>query len=331
MKTYKIALVLAILAVASGMAQNEEPYVIGVDDVLTITFWQEPDLNSDVRVRNDGMITLPVVGDIKAAGLTTSQLSQNIVNQISFYNPGISQATVVVTEYNSKVVVISGAVNVPGEYHFEEIPNILDVIRKAGGVLPEADLSNVTVIRQGDDKADIINVDVLKYIKDGDLSKMPRLEAKDMINVPLSPYGATTGSIATQTFKGRSIYFIYGAVGEPGVKNLAEDIELADAIAAAGGITAEADLKNVRVITKDIRYSTVLKFNHKEYNETGRPYRYALKPEDTIYIPYHSGSSFLAGIPELLIPAIATTIVTTVIRSALSGDDTPATPAEEGP
>lgn len=327
MRIYKIILPVVLALWSWGFAQNQEPYRIGVDDLLSITFWQEPDLNSEVRVQNDGRITLPVIGDIKAAGLTTSDLARTIVDQISFYNPGISQATVIVTEYNSRVVVLSGAVNTPGELHFEQIPNILEVIRRAGGALPEADLSGVTIIRQTPDgKVDVIEVDLLEFIKDGDLSKMPELRAKDMINVPLSPYGVTAELMAGQTFKGKNIFYIYGAVNEPGIKNLTEDIELVDAIAAAGGIVPDADLKNVRVLLKDVRYSSVLKFNLNDYHETGRPARYKLKPEDTIFIPYRGGESFLSGLPELLIPAIATTIVTTILINSLT-DDTGGEPA----
>ncbi len=330
MRIYKLIIAIFAVLTVTVSAQDDQAYNIGIDDVLSITFWQEPDLNSDVRVRNDGKITLPVIGDINAVGLTTAQLAKDVVKQISFYNPGISQATVIVSEYNSKVVVISGSVNTPGEYHFERIPNILEVIRRAGGAMPEADLTGVTIIRQSDEgKADVIDVNLAKYIKDGDLTKMPKLKAKDMVNVPVSPYGVTTELMTGQTFEGKDIYYIYGAVNEPGVKQLAEDIELVDAIAAAGGITADADMKNVRVVLKDVRYSSVLKFNLKDYHDTGRPARYRLKPEDTIYIPYGGGGSFLSRIPELIIPALATTIVTTIIINALdSGGDSGTTTTE---
>jgi polysaccharide export outer membrane protein len=318
MKIYKIIPVFILLVWSICFGQNNEPYKIGIDDRLSISFWQEPDLNTEVRVRDDGMIALPVIGDIQAAGLTTVALARSIVDQVKFYNPGISQATVVVTEFNSQMVMIAGAVATPGEYHYENIPNVLEVIREAGGALPEADLSGVTIIRQSDGKVDVIDVDLLKQIKDGDLSKLPKLKAKDLINVPLSPYGVTAELMSGQSFTGKNIYYIYGAVNEPGVKNLAEDIELVDAIAAAGGTTVEADLKNIRVVMKDVRYSSVLKFNFKDYSESGRPARYKLKPEDTIFIPYKSESTFLSSLPGLLFPAIATTIVTTILVNALN-------------
>ncbi|MCP4581247.1 MAG: hypothetical protein GY839_06485 [candidate division Zixibacteria bacterium] len=318
MKIYKLIPITILILCAAALADDDQAYVIGVEDLISIGFWQEPDLNSEVRVRNDGMITLPVIGDVQAAGQTAKQLSESIVEQMAFYNPGISQSTVIVIEYNSQKIVLSGAVNLPGPYRFERIPNILDVIRQAGGALPEADLSSVTILRQTNGTVDVIDVDLIENIKGGDLASLPSLKSNDMINVPLSPYGVAAEIMAGRTFKGKNIYFIYGAVSEPGVKSLTEDIELIDAIAAAGGSIDGADLKNIRVIMKDVQYSSVLKFNFKEYSETGRPARYQLKPEDTIFIPFRRESTFWSRLPDLLIPAVATTVVTTILINALN-------------
>jgi polysaccharide export outer membrane protein len=318
MKIIKILPIAILILCAAARADNGQPYIIGVEDRLSVSFWQEPDLNSDVRVRNDGKITLPVIGEIQAAGLSAAQLSESIVDQMAYYNPGISQSTVIVTEYNSRKIVLTGAVNDPGTYSFEWIPNILDVIRQAGGALPEADLSSVTIIRQSGESVNVIDVDLLKNIKDGDLSSLPKLEPNDMINVPQSPYGVAAELVSGQSFKGKNIYFIYGAVSEPGVKSLTDDIELVDAIAAAGGSTDAADLKNIRVIIKDVQYSSILKFDFSDYIETGRPIRYQLKPEDTIFVPFRQESTFWSRLPDLLVPGLATAIVTTLLVNALS-------------
>ena len=303
--------------IVAGFGQDEQ-YKIGIDDRLSVSFWQEPDLDTEIRVREDGTITLPVIGDIKAAGYTTSEFAKMIVKQIDFYNPGISQATVIVTEYNSQTVVLTGAVYTPGEYHFEKIPNLLDIISRAGGALPTADLSSVTIIRQVDGKVKIIRADILEYLRDGDLTDLPSLQAKDLINIPQSTYGVAAEALGGQAFKGKNIYFIYGAVNQPGVKTLSEDIELTDAIAAAGGITGDADVKNVRVVLKDIRYSSVLHFNLDEYSMTGRPARYRLHQEDTIIIPYRPPPSFWSRLPEMIVPATVTAIITTILVDMLT-------------
>ncbi|RKX20247.1 MAG: hypothetical protein DRP26_02025 [Candidatus Zixiibacteriota bacterium] len=313
MKTYKKIVVIMLACWALSFAQDYQPYKIGVSDRLSISFWQEPDLDTEVRVNENGIITLPIIGDIKAAGLTTNQLSKSIVEQVSFYNPRISQATVVVTEYNSQTVVLSGEINEPGEYHFERIPNLLDVIRQAGGATSSADLSRVTIIRQEDNKAKIIEVDVLDHLRKGDLAGLPQLKAKDMINIPVSPYGGITELLVGPTFKGKNVYFIYGAVNDPGVKNLSENLELVDAIAAAGGITELSDTKNISIVMKDVKYSSVLSFNLDEYIKKGQPARYKLHPEDTIIIPFRRERTFWSRLPEYIIPGLVTSIATAII------------------
>jgi len=318
MRTFRFILLLVLAFQVTGFCQDDQ-YRIGIDDILSISFWQEEgaDLNTVVRVTEDGMITLPVIGNIKADGYTTAELAKIIVDQISFYNPKISQATVIVTEYNSQTVVLTGAVNNPDEYHFERIPNLLDVIRQAGGAAPTADLSNVTIVRQVDGKVKVIDVDLLEHLRDGDLSDIPVLIAKDLINVPESPYGLTSEMLRGQIFKGKKIYYIYGAVNLPGIKTLSEDIELVDAIVDAGGVTANADLENVRVVLKDVRYSSVLNFNLKKYSETGQPARYSLHPEDTIIIPYRPEQSFLSRIPEIIVPALITAVITAITTTII--------------
>ncbi|MCD6163583.1 MAG: polysaccharide biosynthesis/export family protein [candidate division Zixibacteria bacterium] len=327
MKTCNL-IVIIIMGLWITCFGQDDSYRIGKNDVLSIGFWQEPDLNSEVRVGEDSKITLPVIGDLTVEGLTTSNLAKLIVEQISFYNPGISQATVVVIEYNSQTIALTGAVNNPGEYHFERIPNLLDVIRQAGGALPEADLSSVTIIRQENEKINLIKVDLLKHFHNGSLADLPKLMAKDLIDVPLSPYEGVQELYGRQAFKGKNVYFIYGAVNEPGAKTLSEDIELVDAIAAAGGTTPEADIKNVRVVLKDVRYSSVLNFDLHKYTESGRPMRYRLHPEDTIIIPFRQEDTFWSRLPEIVVPAvvsaIVTTVATTILVNALADDNTAA-------
>ncbi|NLI15846.1 MAG: hypothetical protein GX409_06135 [candidate division Zixibacteria bacterium] len=319
----RIITILVFCLPLFGYGQDQKAYRIGIDDRLQINFWQETatDLNSVVRVREDGKITLPVIGDITAAGLTTNELAREIVKQMAFYNPGISQATVVVLEYNSQSVVLTGAVNQPGKHSFEHIPNLLDVIREAGGAADSADLSKVTIVRQENGKAKVINVDLLKTIRDGDISSLPQIQAKDMIHIPRSSYGTIQQIGSGPTFRGKNIYFIYGAVGQPGVKDLGEDIDIVDAIASAGGTLESADLKNVRLVMKDVQYSSVLNFNLDNYSKSGRPARYTLKPEDTIIVPFRSsGNGWFSRISELVLPAVITTITTTIIVRELDNN-----------
>ena len=270
---------------------KEELYIIGNTDQLSITFWQQPDLNRDLRVNENGMINLPVIGEIKAAGLTTSELAKKIVQQMSIYNTPVSQATVTVSEFNSRSIVVAGNVQTPGTYKYEKIPDIWQVILDAGGPTSDADLAHVTVIRKTGDKSNVIDVDLYKIIKEGDLTKAPKLLAGDLVNVPLSNYGTAMALSGETKFEGRNIFFIFGQVTEQGPRNLEAGMDVLDAIALAKGITSEADLKNVRVIMKDAKYSSVVRVDLNKYTNSGGP-RLLLHPEDTIIVPTKGGGFF---------------------------------------
>jgi polysaccharide export outer membrane protein len=293
----------------------EPPYMIGNTDRLSVTFWQQPDLNRDVRVGEDGTISLPVIGEIKAAGMTTSELAKKIIQQMSIYNTPVSQATVTVLEFNSRSIVVTGQVQIPGTLRYEKMPDVWTAILDAGGPLPDADLARVSIVRRGGGKSDVINVNLYNIIKDGDLSKAPQLTAGDLVNVPLSTFGTPlelTTSYAAPT--GKNIFYIFGQVNEQGPRNLDQGMDVLDAIAVARGYTPEADLKNVRVIIKDKRFSSVVKVNLEEYTRSGRPARMLLHPEDTIIVParrtgiFRSTISTLASIVPIL-GAVGTVIL----------------------
>jgi polysaccharide export outer membrane protein len=258
---------------ALGQDNSDESYRIGPQDVLSVNFWQQPDLNTSVRVGEDGMITLPVIGEIKAEGFTTSELSRS------------SQATVTVTEFHSRGVVVTGQVLAPSTRYYEKIPDLWRVILDAGGPAELADLSQVTIVRKGEVGSEIINVDLYDLIKKGDLSKAPEVLSGDLINVPTSAFGAAIQLGERVKFEGRNIYYVLGSVAEPGVRTLDAGIDVLDAITIAGGFTADADLKNVRVIMKGPRYSNVVKINLKDYIDSGSPPRLILQQEDTIVVP----------------------------------------------
>jgi len=279
--------------------QKEEPYIIGNSDRLSISFWQKPDLNKDVKVNENGTITLPVIGDIKAAGLTTAELARKIVEQMSFYNTPVSQATVVVTEFNSRSVVVTGKVVTPKTLAYERIPDVWKVILDAGGPTDDADLSRVTIVRKENEKTQVIDVDLYKIIKEGDLSKAPSLRPGDLVNVPGSSFGTAMQLPSEPRAELKNIYFVYGAVTNQGPRNLEPGIDVLEGITLAGGTTAEADLKNVRLVMKDAVFSSVVKLNLEQYYKNGNPPRLTLHPEDTIVVPAKGGGAFMKVVNSL--------------------------------
>lgn len=121
-------------------------YVIGPDDVLGIVFWRDADMTQDVVVRPDGAITLPLIRDIKAAGLTPEQLREAITKAASQYieDPNV---TVVVRQINSRNVFITGQVARPGNYAVSGQMTVLHLISIAGGLTEFANGKNIQILR----------------------------------------------------------------------------------------------------------------------------------------------------------------------------------------
>ena len=121
-------------------------YVIGPEDVLSIVFWREKNLSSEVIVRPDGRISLPLLNDVTAAGLTADELREKVMTEANKFVEDAT-ATVVVKQINSRKVFITGNVNKPGLYPLTGPLNVLQLIAIAGGLLEFADGEEIRVMR----------------------------------------------------------------------------------------------------------------------------------------------------------------------------------------
>jgi polysaccharide biosynthesis/export protein len=141
------------------------PYVVGVGDVLDINVWKEPELSrSSVAVRPDGMISLPLIGEVKINGKTPSQIHDVLVAQLSRYLSA-AQVTVAVAEIKSKAVYVTGEVSKPGEYPLLAPSDILRTIIRAGGLTSFARSKSIAVIRVVDGKQYKIAVNYKKLLR----------------------------------------------------------------------------------------------------------------------------------------------------------------------
>lgn len=128
-------------------------YAIGIGDVLDISVWKNPELSVTVPVRPDGRISVPLLGDIQAAGMTPLALKQTLTDGFKEYvtAPGVS---VVIKEINSRKVFVTGEVDTPGAYDLQPRTKLMQVIALAGGLTPYAK-GRVIVLRDSrDGKAD---------------------------------------------------------------------------------------------------------------------------------------------------------------------------------
>jgi polysaccharide export outer membrane protein len=159
-------------------------YVIGVDDVLSILFWRDKDLSApDITVRPDGKVTLPLLNDVQAAGLTPEQLRDTVLDAARKYvedpNP-----TVIVKEIKSRKVFITGQVEKPGPYPLNGTVTVLQLIATAGGLRDFADGKNISVIRVRDGKQAVFEFNYQDLLKKRYLSQNIELTPGDTVVVP---------------------------------------------------------------------------------------------------------------------------------------------------
>jgi polysaccharide biosynthesis/export protein len=199
MKTGLYVILMTLLIVLPALAQTPKErvspksdpgdpqvdsatYVIGPEDVLDIFVWKETDLSRRVPVRMDGKISLPLVGEIQAAGLTPLQLKQQLITKLQDYVE-VPNVTVTVMEVNSFKVYVTGQVAKPGVFVLRSETTILQIISMAGGFTQWANQGNLILVRreQGQEKKYIVNYK--KIISGEDLSQNLILKSGDTIIV----------------------------------------------------------------------------------------------------------------------------------------------------
>jgi len=236
---------VAVVGVAAGAgppasAQAPEEYVIGIGDVLVVSVWRHPEMDARVVVRSNGSVTFPPVGEITAAGMTPAVLARDLTQRLRDYTRETNQVTVTVEQYNSRGIFVTGQVAGPGRYSFEDMPDIIRLLSQAGGALPSADLSSVSIIRTGDVGPEIIPVDVAAYMRGETTEPLPVLLPGDTIEVP--------SIVGSGGVSGPDVIYVLGEVNRPGAYPASGGLDVLQALALAGGVTQRAKLDEVAVV-----------------------------------------------------------------------------------
>jgi polysaccharide export outer membrane protein len=228
-----VALVLGGLALCSGApasAQVPGPgaYRLGPGDVLEVSVWGFPDLTRTVAVRPDGRISLPLVGEVQAAGRTADELQRELTRRFALYvrNP---QVAVIVREFRRVRVSVLGQVGRPGTFELLPPVRVLDALSSAGGLLESADRKAARLIRAD---GTVVALD-LERAEQGDASQNPLLEMGDTLVVPEDLVG---------------FVFVLGEVNKPGAFRLKGELRVLEALAMAGGLTEKAGVERAYVL-----------------------------------------------------------------------------------
>jgi len=221
--------VLALAVAAAGVARAQgTAYRLGPGDVLEVSVWGFPDLTRTVVVRPDGRISLPLVGEVDAAGRTTEELQRELTRRFAVYvrNP---QVAVIVREFRKVRVSVLGHVGRPGTFELLPPVRVLDALSSAGGLLEGADRRGARLIRAD---GTVLSLD-LERAERGDPSQNPLLETGDALVVPEDLVG---------------FVFVLGEVNKPGAFRLKGEMRVLEALALAGGLTEKAGVERAYVL-----------------------------------------------------------------------------------
>jgi polysaccharide export outer membrane protein len=149
--------IVASLGLVAGRAEAQRPgkaaestaavYRIGPEDVLQISVFGNEDLSRTVPVRPDGMISLPLLNDVEAAGLTPMELRESLMTKLVEFVPS-AEIAVIVTEIHSFLITVIGQVSEPGRYDLRSSATVVDALAMAGGFREFAGRSRIVVIRR---------------------------------------------------------------------------------------------------------------------------------------------------------------------------------------
>ncbi len=273
----------AAAAAPSEAPTNISSYVLGPEDQITVRIFAADDIpDKPVQIDNDGTVTLPMIGNVHAAGLTVEQLQANLVTAYKKYfkNP---QVTVQVSDFRSQPVSVAGNVTTPGVVQLRGNRNLMEVIGQAGGLRADAG-DSVLITRNLSEgpipvsgaftdptgKYSVAHINIRSIMSGKDPEDNIQIKPHDVITVP----------------RARLVY-VLGNVGRPGGYVLTENetMSVTQAIALAGGWDKFAALSAARILRADgASTREQIPANIKKIMQNKAP-DLQMHPDDILYVP----------------------------------------------
>jgi polysaccharide export outer membrane protein len=280
-----------------------EDYVLGPEDVVTVSVWLHPELDRVMTINADGNVTMPPLGDVKAATLSPKQLGERLADRLSAYLRQTSTVTVTVTQYVSRSVFVTGGVAKPGRYGFERIPTLVEVLGQAGGALPGVDLSAVQILRKEGDSRTTLTADLSLALRSGDSGVVPELKPGDTIVIPGAALAGGGGAGAGEGVG------VLGEVNKPGMYAVGSGQDVWSVLAAAGGLTARGNLKDVRVLTRTEGGQNVTTINLGDALRHGSRAPTTVKPGDVVFVMSRGAGAWVGFVNVLALSRDAVNLV----------------------
>ena len=276
MKHYALILIAVFFLVLTPLIFAQEvisdDYKIGPKDLLEISVFGQDELSSQVRVSEDGKITLPLIGEIEVEGLTISECRKKLTELLEekyLQNP---QVTIFMREYQSKRVSVLGAVQAPGRYELLGRQTLMQLISQAGGLTGEAGDEIIIIRENGNGANTSLKIPIEDLFIHGNADLNIPIQPNDVINVPIDEMVNV---------------YVMGQVRSPGALNVRKSKipTLLQAIAHAGGFGERASKGGVVIKRrgKDGKEER-LKVNVKDI-EKGKKKDVQLQENDVVIVP----------------------------------------------
>ncbi|MFQ3675265.1 MAG: polysaccharide biosynthesis/export family protein [Endomicrobiia bacterium] len=250
------------------VSQEEQNYVITSGDIIYIYVTPSEELSRESIVNADGMITFPLIGAVKASGLTVKELSTVLEKALSVYITD-PKVTITMKSFSKKQIFIMGEIRQSGGYQYKEGMKLLDLITTAGGFTNFAGTKNIKIYRGEKDKRQTITVNLEEIMKTGDTTKDFVLRPGDIVEVPRQPKTVS----------------VIGAVNSPGNFDWYEGINLLEAISLAKGQTDFASLGAIKIFRGTTQQQKMLVVNLNNILKGDLKNNLVLEPGDIIVIP----------------------------------------------
>lgn len=233
-----IAFLFVLLFPLSGIAED---YIVGPGDVLKVTVYNHNDLQTTVRVTDDGFIAMPLLGQVKVQGMKTSDITEELTKLLAngyIVNP---QVNIFIEEFRSKKAVILGHVNKPGLVEIRGTTNFLEIMSQAGGLKDGAG-DTATIKRVKDGKQEVIVLNLKSLVEGGDVNQNISIHDGDTVYIS----------------EGGTCY-VTGEVNKPNGYPCTQGATVLQLISLAGGFTGKAAKSGISIVRIVDNQKTVLK------------------------------------------------------------------------
>lgn len=260
-----MAALLAALAIAGAAPAFAKEYLIGAGDVISIQVLDNKELDTVLAVAPGGKITVPLIGDVQAAGTTLGELTDRLTQEFA-KKIKVPQVTVTLREVNSYRIYFLGKVAKPGVLSSKSEITLLQAISMAGGLQDGADLSLAYVAR-GTER---VPIDFVKLLRNGDLTQNITLNPEDTVVIPDNP---------------RNVVYVTGEVKTPGMLQWAKErgMTALQAVVAVGGFTQFAARGKANLLRDEGGRRMTIPIDFNDLMRAGKDI--PLNPGDILIVP----------------------------------------------